>query len=244
MTCCVPYCKSGREKKLGVSFHEFPANETCLQALLKVISRKDFVPNENSNNSLVCSLHFVDSDYSCSTSRRRLRPNTVPSVFDGYPRYMQPSPTKKRHKIVRHLLIPHKKTVKPTFPKEGNKKNVAHDFHNMDFSTSVTSTTILSNHPSTTTRLSPGSSDTTHQAVVSVEAAVQAHSRMPPNPSNTRAVNRMRAQTSRNNKAIQKLQEENEQLKKKLEMFEYISQCIERGKSISLEGTVQHFVTD
>uniref|UniRef100_A0A224Y758 Uncharacterized protein n=1 Tax=Rhipicephalus zambeziensis TaxID=60191 RepID=A0A224Y758_9ACAR len=155
---------------------------------------------------------------------------------------MQPTPPKKRRKIVRQLPSPRKKTVKSTSPKEGHKENAADDFHGEDFRRSLVSTNILSNHPSTTMQLSPDRSDATHQAVVSVERAVQVDSRMPRPLCDVRAINRTRVQIFRNNKIIKKLQEENELLRQKLEIFETISQCIEQGEGISRGLTIGHFV--
>lgn len=51
--CCVPYCKSDKKKKLGISFHEFPSDESRRQAWLKAVSKKDFVPNDKSSSSVV-----------------------------------------------------------------------------------------------------------------------------------------------------------------------------------------------
>lgn len=100
--CCAPYCKSSTKKKLGVSFHEFPADKAIQQKWLKAMSRKDFIPNDKSASSVVCSLHFVGDDYSSdSPKRRRLKRTAVPSVFPGYPTYMQPQIPQKRRKLER-----------------------------------------------------------------------------------------------------------------------------------------------
>lgn len=104
MYCSVPFCKSDRKRKLGISFHEFPANDDRRQAWLKAISRKDFVPNDKSSSSVVCSLHFADSDYTLgSTKLRRLKRDAVPSVFSGYPTYMHPQKPPKRRKLERKV---------------------------------------------------------------------------------------------------------------------------------------------
>lgn len=100
----MPFCKSDRKRKLGISFHEFPANADRRQAWLKAISRKDFVPNDKSSSSVVCSLHFADSDYTLgSTKLRRLKRDAVPSVFSGYPTYMLPQNPPKRRKLERKV---------------------------------------------------------------------------------------------------------------------------------------------
>ncbi|KAH8042710.1 hypothetical protein HPB51_025542 [Rhipicephalus microplus] len=100
--CCVPYCKSRSKKKLGVSFHEFSADQAIQQKLPKAISRKVFIPNDKSASSVVCSLHFVGDDYSSdSPKRRRLKRTAVPSVFPGYPTYIQPQIPQKRRNLER-----------------------------------------------------------------------------------------------------------------------------------------------
>lgn len=104
MYCCVPFCTSDRKKQLGISFHEFPANDNRREAWLKAISRKDFLPNDKSASSVVCSLHFLDSDYTLGTTKlRRLKRDVVPSVFSDYPSYMQPQKPPKRRKLERGL---------------------------------------------------------------------------------------------------------------------------------------------
>lgn len=91
--CCVPFCTSfGRKKIPGISFHEIPADLTARERWLKVIARKDWTPNTTSNYSVVCSLHFQASDFKENCKTRQLKPGVVPSVFKGYPSYMQKSP--------------------------------------------------------------------------------------------------------------------------------------------------------
>ncbi|KAH8019707.1 hypothetical protein HPB51_021029 [Rhipicephalus microplus] len=81
--CCVPKCRSGqRRKQDGVSFHEIPAESTSRERWLTAISREEWVPNSSSNYSVVCSLHFLPSDFKDGCTRRLLKPGDVPSVFD------------------------------------------------------------------------------------------------------------------------------------------------------------------
>lgn len=142
---------------------------------MKAIPRKDFVPNENSNSSVVCALHFLDSDFSCSTpKRRRLKPDAVPSVFSICP---QP---KKRRKSERHCSISVHQILTPTMtPKEGHEVEASQDFCREDICTSVVPTDNLASRLTTPTQPSPGDSDATHQAAVSVESAAQTHSLTP-----------------------------------------------------------------
>lgn len=80
--CCVPQCTSSQTKKApGVSFHEIPSDSGLRELWLKSISREDWVPNDTSNYSVVCSLHFRESDFRDNVRKRLLKPGAVPSVF-------------------------------------------------------------------------------------------------------------------------------------------------------------------
>ncbi|KAH7977476.1 hypothetical protein HPB49_001857 [Dermacentor silvarum] len=95
--CCVPMCtSSARKKDAGVSFHEIPADLELCQRWLKVISRKNWEPNTTSNYSVVCSKHFVASDFRENTKIRQLNKGAVPSMFTCYPSYMKPALAKVR----------------------------------------------------------------------------------------------------------------------------------------------------
>ena len=92
--CCVPKCNSKFLKGCDISFHEIPANDELRNKWLKVISRKNWIPNFTSNYSRICSKHFLDSDFRQTTKLKRLLKTAVPSVFPDYPNYLQP-PSKK-----------------------------------------------------------------------------------------------------------------------------------------------------
>ncbi|KAH6926076.1 hypothetical protein HPB50_013813 [Hyalomma asiaticum] len=95
--CCVPMCtSSARKKDPGVSFHEIPADLELRRQWIKVISRKDWEPNSTSNYSVVCSKHFVASDFKENSKIRQLKKGVVPSMFACYPSYKQPSRNKVR----------------------------------------------------------------------------------------------------------------------------------------------------
>ncbi|KAH8029383.1 hypothetical protein HPB51_000026 [Rhipicephalus microplus] len=90
--CCVPGCKSSSKKKeVGISFHETPSDEELRQKWIKVISRDNWTPNTTSCYSTVCSRHFAASYFKQGCKTRRLMKGVVPSVFEEYPRYLQPS---------------------------------------------------------------------------------------------------------------------------------------------------------
>ncbi|KAH6944763.1 hypothetical protein HPB50_004967 [Hyalomma asiaticum] len=88
--CRVPFCKSRSEKTAGVSFHQFPANEELCAKWQKNISRDNLVINDKSPSTVVCSKHFLLSDYVSGRKIKKLAPGTVPTVFEGYPSYLVP----------------------------------------------------------------------------------------------------------------------------------------------------------
>ncbi|KAH8026445.1 hypothetical protein HPB51_020555 [Rhipicephalus microplus] len=95
--CCVPKCKSDAKRKVpGISFHEIPSDSEARAAWLKAIARKDWMPNTTSRYSVVCSRHFLLTDYKEGCKTRKLKRSATPSVFDDYPEYMQPKPKKPR----------------------------------------------------------------------------------------------------------------------------------------------------
>ena len=93
--CCVPLCRSSsgeqfERKRLGlppVSFHCFPDTKTEKGNLWIAKIRRD--PGKDfkvTKNTKVCSLHFKPQDFLYSelyieSSRPRLKPNAVPSLF-------------------------------------------------------------------------------------------------------------------------------------------------------------------
>lgn len=92
--CCVPFCKMRQVK--GVSFHEFPSNAEQREKWLKAVSRKNFKINSTSASSVVCEKHFKPTDYLQTKKNKRLKAGAVPSIFKGYPKYLQKVSPKKR----------------------------------------------------------------------------------------------------------------------------------------------------
>ena len=103
--CCVPECKNSschqKERKLlglqKVSFHSFPQDKNVMKMWIIKIKRDPgdkFVINQYTK---VCSEHFIASDYFPTSdkpnSRRRLKPDAVPSIFSW------PSKSFQRHSI-------------------------------------------------------------------------------------------------------------------------------------------------
>ena len=120
--CSAPGCRSGYDgPKQGISIHTFPSNPEILQKWLRAIPRGgDWKPG---NNSGLCSLHFVDSDYINEkqdsnlqrASRltplklRLLKKDAIPTKFPNVPQYLsadkselrsEASTSSERHKSV------------------------------------------------------------------------------------------------------------------------------------------------
>lgn len=110
--CCVPLCKSQLGKTQGVSFHQFPSDSELFAKWLKNISRENFVFNDKSASSVVCSRHFLASDYVSGCRIRKLLPGAVPTVFDEYPCYLVPSVKKPRKKPADRTCVPGRKPHK------------------------------------------------------------------------------------------------------------------------------------
>lgn len=100
--CCVPFCKSAQGARKGLSFHQFPNNNELRQEWIKwleVISREgdklgsSWIPKDR---SVVCGKHFKEEDYSISTTRKILLPNTIPSVFERSAKYEKDANIKQR----------------------------------------------------------------------------------------------------------------------------------------------------
>lgn len=111
--CCVPFCKSRSGKKdPGVSFHEFPIDEELCTRWKQSISREDLVINDKSASTVVCSKHFLRSDYVPNCRIKKLLPGTVPTVFYHIPSDTAPSPKKPRPESALPNALPSQKHTK------------------------------------------------------------------------------------------------------------------------------------
>ncbi|KAF0737202.1 THAP domain-containing protein 1-like, partial [Aphis craccivora] len=79
------------------NYYLFPLkNPNLLSQWLKEVRRKNFVP---SKYSIICSEHFIDTDYQIrpGATVKLLNTNAVPSVFSGFPTHLlKPLPVKCR----------------------------------------------------------------------------------------------------------------------------------------------------
>ncbi len=101
--CCVPFCKNTKGKTKGISYHEFPLKEDLKRLWLRAISRSGFEPNNLSNSSVICSVHFKESDYKLNCKKRILKAESVPTTFLNYPAYKIPKEQMPRRKIVKSI---------------------------------------------------------------------------------------------------------------------------------------------
>jgi hypothetical protein len=95
----------GCENRQGIgdthSYHKFPANSELRKKWFASIKRKYFVPGIG---AVICSDHFLATDYKTNTDRRELVCSAVPSVFHGFPDHLQPPPKSPRRILVRPEL--------------------------------------------------------------------------------------------------------------------------------------------
>ncbi|XP_069683633.1 uncharacterized protein [Periplaneta americana] len=102
--CCVPFCRSEHIKGSDVSFHHFPLDDELKMKWCLAIYRQGDKPGtlwSPSRGSRVCSKHFKEADFSISTTRKRLLPKVIPSVFEYYPKHKQISSSiSKEHKVM------------------------------------------------------------------------------------------------------------------------------------------------
>ncbi|KAG0443270.1 hypothetical protein HPB47_015108 [Ixodes persulcatus] len=107
MTCCIPHCGSSRRKpgqEGNFALHEIPSDPDERASWLQAIKRDDWLP---STYSMVCSRHFVPSDY-VEGKRRKLKKGAIPSIFWS----MQPSNiTKMKDAIRRKCSTPYSSEV-------------------------------------------------------------------------------------------------------------------------------------
>lgn len=80
--CCVPHCKTNKQRQLFLSFHGFPSDIIERKKWVQAISQdegQDFTILRGS--TFVCSRHFNEADYTSATGRKRLNIGTVPCRF-------------------------------------------------------------------------------------------------------------------------------------------------------------------
>lgn len=95
-----------------MSFHEFPSNATLCTRWKQNIPREDLIINDKSASTVVCSRHFLSSDYVPDCRIRKLLPGTVPTVFDDCLSYIAPSTKKPRLDPAPRNALPSQKPTK------------------------------------------------------------------------------------------------------------------------------------
>ncbi|XP_022242105.1 THAP domain-containing protein 11-like [Limulus polyphemus] len=111
--CCVPHCTndSRYDKKGRLSFHRFPKDKTLRKQWICNIGRdvgeyfqhqkrkrQDESYSEITDNTRVCSAHFKEDDIiKTLTGLRKLKANTVPSLFKWFKCTPSRPPLKRRY---------------------------------------------------------------------------------------------------------------------------------------------------
>ncbi|XP_076126773.1 uncharacterized protein LOC143106385 [Alosa pseudoharengus] len=75
--CCVPRCSVSGKVNSGVSFHQFPKEESVRAIWVRNIRRDNFIIRRHTT---VCSRHFMPEDI-IEGGRRRLKPGAIPVLF-------------------------------------------------------------------------------------------------------------------------------------------------------------------
>uniref|UniRef100_A0A1I8H379 THAP-type domain-containing protein n=1 Tax=Macrostomum lignano TaxID=282301 RepID=A0A1I8H379_9PLAT len=97
--CCALGCSNNSSMSPAVSFHFFPKDTEMKRKWLVALRRKEFKPSATTQ---VCSVHFAESCFKeqlagfLPTTRRRLYPNAVPSIFPTLPDRLQPVEKKRK----------------------------------------------------------------------------------------------------------------------------------------------------
>ncbi|CAH3035747.1 unnamed protein product, partial [Pocillopora meandrina] len=82
--CCVPRCNWDSRYHGKLSFHRFPKHYALRNQWIIKIRRNEGSYFTITNNTRVCSRHFLESDYRppTPTGKALLRTGVVPSVFN------------------------------------------------------------------------------------------------------------------------------------------------------------------
>ena len=109
--CCVPLCTNRRDRRKDLSFHTFPPSDVLKRRWIHAIRRDEGPTFQVSANTVVCSEHFLPSDYASRFSShtdgepdskrryRRLSPGAVPSRFSFVPTSATPPRPSRQERL-------------------------------------------------------------------------------------------------------------------------------------------------
>lgn len=84
--CCVPYCKSNyvskKEENEKVSVYKFPNDEKDRNLWISAIPRQNLIVTKH---TVVCRLHWPETEEFISLRGRNSRPKNPPSIFPNIP---------------------------------------------------------------------------------------------------------------------------------------------------------------
>lgn len=83
MECCIKNCKSLWTPTTGLNFHRFPpVHSATFQIWLNYIPEHLMKKLKKFTSIRICSKHFAESDYRCSSSKRYLKKDAFPTIFE------------------------------------------------------------------------------------------------------------------------------------------------------------------
>lgn len=129
--CCVPFCGSRPGKTPGVSYHQFPCDADLCEQWKKNIKRENLTINDKSASTVVCSKHFLQSDYTPNSKIKRLLPGTVPTVFEVNTN----RPAKKPRASQKPRSQQTKRKAEQFLPADYNASGCLYEEHRMSVST-------------------------------------------------------------------------------------------------------------
>ncbi|XP_013868018.1 THAP domain-containing protein 6 [Austrofundulus limnaeus] len=98
--CSAYNCVQRRDeasKLIGITFHSFPKNEELRLQWARAVKRSNldrtlWMPGQH---DVLCSKHFKDTDFDRTGQTVRLRPDTIPSIFNFPKRLKKKKPTQE-----------------------------------------------------------------------------------------------------------------------------------------------------
>lgn len=115
--CTIPYCLNSSTITTGVTYHRIPnrtkLRDKWMRIVLDNVKQGPTTDWMGGEIAIVCSVHFLHSDFKDFATQQHLKPNAVPSVFPDTPSSPELTPTRriKKKNLLRKNYA--KRTGKP-----------------------------------------------------------------------------------------------------------------------------------